>query len=302
MRPALRAALAAIVLASSAALPALAGEPLAAPVPRTAGGPRWLGPPATARPRRVVSLTPSLTDVVVAMGLGDRLVGVTRVDEAPEVAALPRVGGYVDPNLEAIVGLRPDLVLWAVNDASAPAVRLLAEMRTGAASGVPVLAVPAESLADALAAPRLVGDALGEAEAGRALQAAMVAAVERFRARASRLSRRRFLFLVGRSPLVAAGPGTFPDELLRGAGYENVVRGGPLWPLYPLEKAVADDPDVVIDLCHREPEANAARLQIIPAVRHGRRIALRTDDMLRPGPRLIHGLEELFQALRAGAP
>jgi iron complex transport system substrate-binding protein len=250
----------------------------------------------------VVTLAPSLTDTLVAMGLRDRIVGVTLSDQAPEVASLPRVGGYADPSPEVIFGLRPDLVLWAYRDQALLPVQRLAELSLASARPFPILVVPVETLADALAAPRIVGEAMGEAEAGRALQASMMAGVERFRERARRLLRRRVLFVVGRERLVVAGPGSFPDELLRLAGCENVVIRGPRWPAYPLERAVADDPDLVVDASVNEPESSVARLAAIPAVRRGSRFALRSDDLLHPGPKMIVGLEELLQALQTGSP
>jgi iron complex transport system substrate-binding protein len=129
----------------------------------------------------------------------------------------------------------------------------------------------------------------------------MTAGIERFRERARRLPRRRVLFVVGRKPLVVAGPGSFPDELLRMAGCENVAAGGPRWPVYSLERAVADGPDLVIDASLNEPESSVAQLAAIPAVRRGSRFALRSDDLLRPGPKMILGLDELLQALQSGA-
>jgi iron complex transport system substrate-binding protein len=292
----------AAALTVSAASSARAGEPVAARSERLDwAGLAWNGPPSARPPRRVVTLAPSLTDLLVAMGLADRIVGVTLPDRAPEVATLPRMGGFVDPNPEAILWLRPDLVLWAYHDKGLIPLQRLAELSRASPRPFPILALPAESVADALAAPRIVGEAMGEAEAGRALQASMTAGVERFRERARRLPRRRVLFVVGREPFVVAGPGSFLDELLHMAGCENVVAQGPRWPVYSLERAVADAPELVIDAALEEPESSVARLAAIPAVRRGSRFALRSDDLLHPGPKMILGLEELLQALQSGA-
>jgi iron complex transport system substrate-binding protein len=107
--------------------------------------------------------------------------------------------------------------------------------------------------------------------------------------------------LVGRDPLVVAGPGSYPDELLRIAGAENVVRSGRAWPVYPLERAVADDPDLVIDGAVLEPTEGLARLDVIPAVKRGLVHRLTNDAALRPGPRLADALAELSGALRREA-
>ncbi|HYG66004.1 MAG TPA: ABC transporter substrate-binding protein, partial [Anaeromyxobacteraceae bacterium] len=146
------------------------------------------------------------------------------------------------------------------------------------------------------------GEALGEPGRGDALAKRLEAAVERVRARAKGLAPKRALFVVGREPLVVAGPGSFPDELLRIAGCRNVVTGTIPWPVYPLEKAVADAPDVLVDAAAREPADGIARLAAIPAVRRGDVVRLPNDDLLRPGPRMIAGLEVLFRAVHPEAP
>jgi iron complex transport system substrate-binding protein len=282
----MRDLIAVLVLTALAAPTARADHPGAA-----AGGIAWLGPKPPAAPRRVVSLAPSLTDTAVALGKASLLVGVTRYDDAPEVAKLPRVGGFLDPSPEAVLGLRPDLVLWLTDGGALPIVRRIAAL------GVPVMAVPVVSVADVLAAARAVGAALGDAPAGDALARSLDAGIASARKRGEGRPRVRVLFVVGRDPLVVAGPGSYPDELLRLAGGENVVKDTRPWPVYPLERAVADDPALVIDGAVLEPKEGLARLEAIPAVRRGRVHRLRDDGALRPGPRLAGALEELSAAL-----
>lgn len=266
------------------------------------GGPVWAGPRPAAPPRRVVVLAPSLTDVVVAMGLGDRLVGVTRNDDAPEVAALPRVGGYLDPNPEIVLGLSPDLVLWVTNGTALGAVRRIAELSRGSRRPFPILALQIDTLADVLATPRAIGDALGERERGERLARDLAAEVEAVRRRAAALPPRRVLFVVGREPLVVAGPASFPDELLRACGARNVVSGDRPWPVYPLEKAVADDPDLVVDAAPLEPAEGIRRLAAIPAVRRGAVFRLADDDLIRPGPRMVRALPRLLRGIHPEVP
>ena len=259
-------------------------------------GIHWLGPPPPARPRRIVSLAPSLTDVVVALGQARRLVGVTRFDTAPEVASLPRVGGFVDPSVEAVVGLRPDLVLW-LTDGSA-----LAPVKRIAALGVPVLALPIVDVADVIATARAVAKAVGDPAAGDRLVAQLEGAIARARARAASLPRKRVLLVVGREPLVVAGPGSYPHELLDIVGATNVVGGAVAWPVFPVERAAALDPDVVVDAAVREHgSGQGAGLDAIPAVRRGALRRLRTDDALRPGPALVRALDALHEAVHPEA-
>jgi iron complex transport system substrate-binding protein len=277
---------------------AAAGDPLRPSGKGAAdGGAAWFGPRPQAPPRRIVVLAPSLTDVVLALGHGDRLVGVTLLDDAPEVARVKRVGGFLDPNPEAILGLSPDLVLWVTDGGALAAVRRLAELSASSRKPFPILAIPIVSVADVLVTPRIVGDALGDAAGGERLGKELAAAVDGVRRRAKGLPRKRVLFVVGREPLVVAGPGSFPDELLSLAGAENVVRGVRPWPVYPLEKAVADDPELVVDAAAREPAAGIERLGPIRAVREKRVVRLPNDDLLRPGPRMVRGLEDLFRGI-----
>ncbi len=277
------------------AAPAARGEAWPEGARRASDGIRWLGPPAPANPRRIVTLAPSLTDVVIALGHAGRVVGVTRFDTAPEVAKVPRVGGFLDPSAEAVVALRPDLVLWLTDGAALPPVRRIAEL------GVPVLALPVVSVADVLTATRAVAAALGDPASGERLAAELEAAIRRARTRSASLPRKRVLLLVGREPLVVAGPGSYPDELLRILGATNVVGGTVAWPVFPVEKAAAEDPDLVIDAAVREHGFADGGLGAIPAVRRGAIRRLERDDALRPGPALVRALDALFEAIHPEA-
>jgi iron complex transport system substrate-binding protein len=296
-------ALAVSALLAAALTPSLhwaAGEVL----PQTgkgaaAGGAIWVGKPRAGGARRVVTLAPSMTDYLVALGRTDRIVGVTRVDHAPEVAGLPRVGGFSDPSPEAVLALEPDLILWVTDGAALPAVRRLAELSGGRFA---ILAIPVITVADVPAAARLVGEALGDPAAGEALARRLDGAVERLRRRSAGRPSRQVLFVVGREPLVVAGPGSFPDELLRLAGCRNAVGGTRPWPVLPMEVAVAANPDLVIDAALDEPAEGMARLAAIPAVGRGAVARLPDDRLLRAGPRMIEALDDLFTALHGSAP
>jgi cobalamin transport system substrate-binding protein len=287
-----------LILAIALALPTLTGADGGRPstaTPAAPRGPEWLGPPPPASPRRVVSLAPSLTDTVLALGEGARLVGVTRYDDAPEVRSLPRVGGFLDPSPEAVLALRPDLVLWLTDGGAFGAVKRIAEL------GIPVRAIPVVTVADVLACARLTGQALGNQAAGERLARSEEEAVARVASRARGLPRVRVLMVIGRDPLVVAGPGSYPDSLLAIAGGANVAEGGRPWPVYSLEKAAAANPDLVVDAAVLEPAEGIARLSAIPAVRAGRVARLGNDDALRPGPRLAAALEVLLAALHPEA-
>jgi len=283
-----------LLLAASGAVPGTPwpdGNPSAA-----SGGIRLLGPMPPGHPRRVVSLAPSMTDIVIALDKADRLVGVSKFDDAPEVRKVPRVGGFLDPSVEAVVALRPDLALWLTDGGALPAVSKIAEL------GIPVLAIPVIGIDDVLRSCRAVGRALGDAAAGERLAAGLEASLARTRARVAALPARRVLLIVGREPLVVAGPGSYPDQLLRVVGARNVVEGTVAWPVFPVERAAALDPEIVIDAAVNEHGGGGdGALDAIPAVRRGALRRLSSDDALRPGPRLGRALQALLEAVHPEA-
>jgi iron complex transport system substrate-binding protein len=249
-----------------------------------------LGPPARAPVQRVVTLAPSLTETVLALGAGALLVGVSRFDQRPEVAALPRVGGFVDPSVEAVVALRPDLVLVQPAPGNQRPVEALAGL------GISVLVLRLGSVDDVLAALRAAGAALGRAAQGEALAQGLEQARAAVRARARGLAPVRVLFAYGFEPLVVAGPGSFADELLRDAGGVNVAAdAGRAYPVWSVERALGARADVVLDAA--DVPAGRETLRALPGLRDARWVQLPSPALLHPGPALGQGLEELFSAL-----
>ncbi|MCA9553269.1 MAG: ABC transporter substrate-binding protein [Myxococcales bacterium] len=264
--------------------------------------PQWVGPArpaAGAKIERVVSLAPSVTETLFALGRGDRVVGVSRFDDRPaEVATLPKVGGFTDPNVEAIVALRPDLVLAAANASNRPGLERLSAL------GIPVYAVPGNSLADVFVATRAVAERMGaEAEAERVL-AALSARLEAATAR--RRGAVKVLVVFGHDPLVAAGPGSLADTVLGILGARNAAGGvDKPYPQLGPEALVMAQPDVIIDATGEHGVAQSAPwrgLDGIPAVKQGRIHALPLATLLRPSPRLMEGVEALDALLWPPAP
>ncbi|WP_241759009.1 ABC transporter substrate-binding protein [Pyxidicoccus parkwayensis] len=271
----------------------LASTALAASVP-TSKGPQTLGPRAPAKVRRVVTLAPSLTEMVLTLGAGNTLVGVSRFDMAKEVEKLPRVGGFVDPSIEAVVALKPDLLLVQPGPGNQRPVEKMAEL------GVPVLLLPLHSVADVLSAMRAVGKALGREKEAEAAVSRIEASRTRVREAAKKLPTPRVLFVYGFEPLVVAGPGSFADELLRDAGGINVAAdAGSAYPVYPLERAVTARPDVVVDSA--DVDVGKEKLRALPGLSQARWVELPSQALLQPGPSLGQGLEELFRLLHPEA-
>jgi iron complex transport system substrate-binding protein len=250
---------------------------------------------------RVVSISPSTTEAVFAVGAGDLLVGRSRYcDYPPEAARLPAVGGFADPSLEAIVALRPTLVVGA----HGPAGPALEEALS--AHGVAVFFPETESIAQIegmivelghrLGHTDGAGRVVGDIELDRRRVAAKIAGLATPRVRAA------FLFDV--APVVAAGPGSFADELVREAGGDNVVKAGGAYPTIDLERLLALDPDVLLDGASDEHgPSRVASMREAPgwkelrAMRMGFVRPLSASTVLRPGPRIGGGLATVAAAL-----
>lgn len=255
---------------------------------------RMLGPAPHGEVRRVVTLAPSLTDVVLSLGAGERLVGVSRFDERPEVSRLPRVGGFVDPSVEAVLALHPDLVLAQPGPGNRRAVETMAEL------GAPVLLLPLGTVADVLAAERAVGKALGREEQGEKLARALESTRARIRGRARAERPVRVLLVYGFEPLVVAGPGGFGDELLNDAGAVNVAADAASpYPVYSVERAIQRRPELILDAA--DTPAGKDRLRGLPGLREARWVQVPDHSLLHPGPSLGQGLEQLFRLVHPEA-
>lgn len=245
------------------------------------------GPPA-----RVVSLAPSLTEIAFALGAGDRLVGVTDYcDYPPEARAKPRIGGTYNPSLEAIVALRPDLVLATTEGNREEHVRALEQL------GVPVFVVRPVDLEATVASMEHVARVL--ARDPRPLTAWVRGQVEHVTRAVAGRRRPRVLYVVWGQPLIVPGRRTLITELIRRAGGESVTADEPLdYPRLSAEEALARAPEVVV--LGRHGAASVADrleqwpfLRLLPAVRQGRVYHVDGDLLHRPGPRLVEGLRRL---------
>lgn len=257
---------------------------------------QYYGPPAKVPAQRIVTLAPSLSEMVIAVGAGERLVGVSRFDTLPQLKALPRVGGFVDPSVEAVIALKPDLVLVQPGPGNKAPVLKMAEL------GVPVLALPLHDMAQVLAAIREVGKAVGEAEAGEKAAQALEAVRAEVRARARSVTAKKVLVVYGFQPLVVAGPGSFADELLRDAGAKNAAAAAKTpYPVYSVESVVRAKPDVIIDAVMGH-EGGGDRLRTLPSLREAKWVTVPTEDLLHPGPGIGRGLKTLFELIHGPAP
>ena len=274
--------------------PAFAFAPWEAPAtvrPQFLGKSRPKGPP-----KRIASLAPSVTELIFELGAGARVVGVTRYDDfPPEVLALPKLGGFLDPNAEAVIAVRPDLVVAVPNAQNRPTLERLAAL------GLVVLVVPGNSFADLFHAAAKLGEVLG-AEASRrsrALAKRVRAETLEIRAAIEKKKRPRVAFVYDQRPLVLAGPGSFAHTVLEILNAENVVTIDDPYPRYSMERLIVDAPDVIFDASfeHGRKLAFWQTYPTIPAVRRGRVHATPGTSVFRPGPRLLSAIRTLAAAL-----
>jgi iron complex transport system substrate-binding protein len=249
------------------------------------------------RPQRIISLAPSITEILFALGAGDRVVGVsTYCDYPPQATQRDRIGTFLQPNIEKILAERPDLVIGVPSPSNrAPVERL-------EALGLRILIVDPERVADILTSIHTIADAIGAPEEGAALVADIERHMASIRARLEGAPTPKVLLLVGRAPFIAAGRGTYQDELIGLAHGENLVSvSGQTWPTISLEYIVAHAPEVIIDASMGSEEAPDRDQGLafwrdfptVPAVRDQRIYGYRAYELLRPGPRAPETLETI---------
>lgn len=247
--------------------------------------------------RRIVSLNPSLTEVIVALGAGDALVGVDEFSakQEPAVAKLPRVGGLYDPSVEAVVALRPDLLVLVPSAQQR-------DFRTQIESlGVPVLALDPTSFDEVLGSIETLGARIGRPTEAKARVDAIRSARAEVEAAAASRPRPRTVLVLQREPLYVVGSGSFIDEMLRSAGADNVAARLPdPYPRAGLEWLVDAAPELILDASGDPGSATEywARWPSLPAVRQGRVRTLEPGLVTLPGPRLDQALRALASAMQ----
>jgi iron complex transport system substrate-binding protein len=244
-------------------------------------------------PQRVVSLAPSVTETLFALGFGDRLVGVTTSCDYPaEARKIPKIGGFMSPSLETIVAKRPDVVI-GVSSATDPA-----KAREMERLGLRVTLISLASVSDILSSIKSIARFLGRPQAGEKLVRKITLQMDQVRERVASAPRRSTLLLVGLRPLIAVGGKNFIDELITLAGGKNIASDADQpWLNLPDEYVVAKAPQVIIQAGMGSERGTSLQywgdLKSIPAVKEGRVYSYPSDKILRPGPRVGEGLEEI---------
>ena len=260
--------------------------------------------PAQEGAHRVVCLAPAFTEICFSLGKGDHVVGVTDFcDFPPEAAERTRVGGFLNPRRETIVGLRPDLVLAVPEETE-----LAGQLRQ---LGIRSEILPLYRLADIDRAIRQVAGWLGDSAAGDRLAGTLTAELAGLRKADAAARPPKVLLVVGRnwgelSNIYVAAPDTFLGELLEAAGGRNAYTGRIRYPSLSLEGITRMDPEIILELYpgqHLGDGQKAAlrrdwdRLPAVTAVRKGRIVVLDESYLAIPGPRVAQSVRKIRQCL-----
>lgn len=250
-----------------------------------------------APPRRIVSLAPSLTEILFALDAGDAVVGVTDFDDyPPEARTKQSVGGGIDPNLEVIVALKPDLVFVSADANRWGTIAQLERLN------IPVFGAKPAGVEGVFESIQRVGQIVGRQRQAEALSAEMRRRMEAVSQRVSGRSRPKVLCAVWIDPLIVAGQGTVIDDLIRMAGGVNIVQM-PGFPRYGLEAVLQNPPDMILLAIDRGGPGDREALRRLPvwkdlrAVREGAVQAIDAGVVNRPGPRIATALEMFARML-----
>jgi len=250
--------------------------------------------------KRIISMAPNVTEMLFAIGLSSKIVGVTTYCDYPDAAKdKSKIGGYSDPNMEAILSLKPDLIVTAPDGYSKERVEKLDEI------GIPVFVVNPKKVDDVLETMLTLGKITGKNEAAKQVVGQLSMRVEAVREKVSPIppeERLKVFYEIGRDPLFTVGPGTFLDNLITEAGGINIAAdAGSAWAQYSVEAVIAKKPDIIITALHTASAADSEssksiwrKYKTIPAVQNGRIYELDPNILLRPGPRIVDGMEELY--------
>lgn len=253
-----------------------------------------------AEPQRIISLAPSNTEILFALGLGSKIVAVdTDSNYPPAVQGKPRVGSGLSPSLESIVALKPDLVLLWDNSARELQEKLL-RLHIKAVTFAP------QKLTEIYDCIERMGRITGAENAAHTVVAEMRRKVASVTAAVAKAPNRPLVFYeVWPDPLFTAGPGSFIDELINLAGGSNIAADAKTaWPVLSMETVIVRNPDVILTPFARAESVisgkNKASWANIKAVRQNRVYQVDQDIISRPGPRLADGLMTIAKLLHPG--
>jgi iron complex transport system substrate-binding protein len=256
-------------------------------------------------PKRIVSLAPSMTEILYALGLGDNIVGVTTFCDYPEEAKKkPKIGGMSNPSLEAVISLKPDIVVLTTDGNPKEFEERLVSLK------IKTFVFQARRLSELPGGIRELGQALGIKARADKLADEIEAGIANIKKGNSAFRipnsafHKKVLFIVWPEPLMVAGPGTVIDDALALLGLENIAGAAKTaYPKYSIEEVIHRAPDIIfigksmgVDM--RSVSVGVlSRMSSVPAVKNNS-VFFVSDKLLRLGPRVVKGIEELAECLK----
>ena len=247
-------------------------------------------------PKRIISLAPNMTEILFAIGLGDRIVGITNFCDYPEEAKKKqKIGGMSNPSLEAVVSLKPDIVVMTTDGNPKEFEERLHSLK------IRTYVFKARRLLELPGGIRDLGTFLGVKNKADELAKEIEVKINKL-AVGKNSKLRKILFIVWPEPLIVAGPGTAIDDAITVLGYENIAsKAKASYPKYSIEEIIRQSPDVIfIGRGHvnmkEVSKGLLKRLAIVPAVKNGS-VFYVSNSLYRLGPRVIKGIEEIADCL-----
>ena len=242
-----------------------------------------------AQPQRIVSLAPSITEILFALGAGDRVVGVTSYcDYPPEAREKPPVGDTLKPSVEKMIAVKADLVIISTASQVEASFRRLEEL------GIPVYVSNPRSIDGVIESIDKLGELIDARDHARELTAELRRRITTVETRVAEAYRPSVLVILGTEPLITAGAGSFINDLISRAGARSISAEEKAdYPQYSIETVVARQPEII--LLQAGGNELTPGLRQTPAARSNRVYHIDDDLLLRPGPRIVDGLERIAE-------
>lgn len=253
-------------------------------------------------PARIISLAPSITEMLFALGLDQQIVGVTDFCDFPAAAKAKAKVGYANPNVETLVSLQPDLVL-------APQEFLRADLRAKLEElKIPTFILEAKTLEDIPLQLQTLGRILERSAEADGIALAIRQRTAEIQRKAELLSPKRVLYVLNSQPLITVGPGSFIHQMIGLVGGINIAsHAGAPYPRLSMETVLKEDPEVLVfpvgeveSVPHHEQQ-QWQRWTSLSAIKHHRLHEISSNLLNRPGPRIVEGLEQLAKAIHPEA-
>jgi iron complex transport system substrate-binding protein len=249
--------------------------------------------------KRIVSLAPSITEILFDLGLDEEVAAITNFCDYPEaVLKKPRIGGFVNPDIEKIVSLKPDLIIGIRDGNRMDTVHRLND------SGLSVYLIDPKGFDGVMRTIKNIGDVVGREKESKRLINEMANKKENMITLTQSLSKPKVFFQLGDAPMVTVGKGTLADDLIRLAGGRSISENESIsYPFYSIETVLLKAPEIII-MTSMDSKKNSLHLvkkweswKSIPAVRMNKIYVIDSNLVDRPTPRIIEGLEALVKII-----